>query len=161
MPPRMPAPLPQRTPIADLPPGEGRQLPHNGYIAAEIEAARARGYTPVDIRWEKGQQRVDLIGQGLIIGSVVFNEAQMTAYEAEVRLYKETRPVEKPPIALTESVKDRLAEIGKTGKLATKLQHAPEPTTDVRPDPVKRALKPRGQAEETIAADIRKLMEES
>lgn len=159
MPPRH-EPTPQiREPVANLPPGEGRTLPHNGYAPSDIAAAQAKGYVVIDVRWEQGQRRVDLIGQGLIIGSVILRPDQMTAYEAEVRLYKESRPVERPPAALTDNILDRLADI-RPGKLVAVLQGAPTRPAPPPMNPVKRLTQPTGADETEIAAEVRRLMEE-
>lgn len=146
-----------RITIDQLPPGEGRTLPHNGYLPVDIAAAQAKGYIPMDVRWEKGQQRVDLIGQGLIIGSVVLNDLQMTAYESEVKLYKETRPVDKPPSQLTGSIIDRIADII-PGKLGAKLLGRPQHADRAPPDPVKKLTEPKGDTERALADEIRNLM---
>lgn len=161
MPPRTQQPTPIRITIAELPPGEGRKLPHNGYLPEEIAAAQQKGYIPVDVRWEAGQHRVDLVGQGLLIGSVILNPNQMSAYEAEVKLYKETRPIERAPAALTESIIDRLATDFLPGKLAAKLQNAPRTQEHAPPDPVKRLTQPKGEVELAIASEIQKLMEKA
>jgi hypothetical protein len=156
MSPRAQQPPATRISIAELPPGEGRDLPHNGYNPAECTKAREKGYNPIDVRWEKGQRRVDLVGQGLIIGSVVLRPDQMSAYEAEVRLYKETRPVDRPPTAITDSLKDKLADIV-PGKLGNLLQGKPRPVENP-PDLVKKLTQPAPGPESAIAEDIAKLL---
>jgi hypothetical protein len=147
-----------RIAIDALPPGEGRTLPHNGYLPQDLAAAEAKGYKPVDVRWEKGQHRVDLIGQGIIIGSVVLNPMQMDAYESEVRLYKEVRPVEKPPSQLTGTIQDRLADFI-PGKLAAKLQAQPATAGSSPQDPVRKLTEPKGEAELALADEVKQLME--
>lgn len=155
MPPRTPASTPTFNRVAGLPPGSGRPLPHNGLNAEEMADAIRLGYKPVDVRFEAGQQAVDLMSQGITIGTVFFNDMQMKAFEIQARLYKEQRSVAAVPLELSEDVVDQLASIG-TSKIANLMAKKP-----ISPDLVKAVSVPEPDTEVDFALQdaVRKALE--
>ena len=71
-------------------------LPHWGMSTEEEEAAKAKGYLPVDARFIPGLLGVELSLLAARMGLARMEKGQLDALELEWRLHKDADPAEKP-----------------------------------------------------------------